>query len=130
MKKTLCLMIFAVALPMVLAGCLTPEVPIAPPATPAQLAVIRSQFRRADPEARVGLVTAVLPSSHLTSVANVPVTDFTVGDVITFIDSNQNVLAMGHVETINQTSLTVRYDPPSPPGRNPVPGDIAVRAIH
>ncbi len=128
MKTTLCL-IFAAALPILLAGC-TYQEPPAPPATEAQIAAIRSQFRRADPEARVGVVAAVLPSAHLASVGGVRVTDFTVGDIITFIDSNQKVLAMGHVETINPNTLTVRYDPPGENGRDPVPGDLAVRAIH
>lgn len=134
MKKTVISsvlrLIVTVSLPIALAGCLVPEQPVAPPASPAQLAAIRSQYRRTDPQARVGLVTAVLPSAHLASVASVPVKDFTVGDIITFIDSNQKILAMGHVETINPNSLTVRYDPPGKNGRDPASGDLAVRAIH
>lgn len=46
------------------------------------------------------------------------------------MDSNQAVLTMGHVEAINPNSLTVRYDPPSDQGREPLVGDMGVRAIH
>jgi hypothetical protein len=117
-------------LPVILAGCLSPDEPPAPPVTAGQLAVIRDQFSRTDPEARVGVVMAVLPSAHLASVGSVPTRDFTIGDVITFIDSNQKLLTMGHVEVVNQKSLTVRYDVPGEHGREPLVGDVAVRAIH
>jgi hypothetical protein len=120
----------ALMMPLVLAGCLIPDEESAPPVTSAQLASIRRQFRATDASARVGVVTAVLPSSHLASVGSVPVKDFTPGDVMTFLDSNQKVLTMGHVETVEPRSLIVRYDPPGSSGRAPVAGDLAVRAIH
>jgi hypothetical protein len=103
---------------------------IAPPVTPEQLAQMRDNYRRTDSDARVGLVTAVLPSSSLAAVGSVPAKDFTIGDIITFVDSNGKVLTMGKVEAINQNSLTVRYAAPGPQGRVPVEGDAAVRAIH
>ena len=103
--------------------------PPAPPATPQQLNALRSQFMQSDPMARLGVVTAVLPSGHLAQVGDVPVADFTTGDIITFLDSKQKVLAMGHVEGIGPGTLTVRYDRQSG-GRDPLVGDLAVRAIH
>jgi hypothetical protein len=109
---------------------MTSSLAVAPPVTSAQLAVIRDQYRRMDPEARVGVVTAVLPSSHLASVGSIPAKDFSVGDVVSFIDSNQVLLTMGHVETVTQSSIIVKYDPPAATGREPVQGDMAVRAIH
>jgi hypothetical protein len=131
MNKTVISRLIAVAaLPIMMTGCLTQSLPVAPPVTSAQLAVIRDQYRRTDPEARVGVVTAVLPSSHLASVGSIPTKDFTIGDVVSFIDSNQVLLTMGHVETINQSSVIVKYDPPAATGREPVQGDMAVRAIH
>ena len=111
-------------------GCLTAPEPIAPPVTSEQLAQMRDEYRRTDAEARVGLVTAVLASNNLASVGEVPVKDFTVGDIISFVDSNGKVVTMGTVEAINRNSLTVRYANPGPHGRAPVEGDAAVRAIH
>ena len=103
---------------------------LAPPVTPEQLAQLRENYRAQDADARVGQVTAVLPSSRLASVGGVPAADFSIGDIITFLDSNGKILAMGKVEAIAGDSLTVRYDPPGKNGRDPVIGDIAVRAIH
>jgi hypothetical protein len=117
-------------LSVVLAGCLDTSLPPAPPVSAAQLAIIRDQYRRTDAEARVGVVTAVLPSANLASVGSIPAKDFSVGDVISFIDSNQAVLTLGHVEAINSNSITVKYDPPDRHGREPLVGDMAVRAIH
>ena len=112
-------------------GCNSAPEPVAPPATPEQINQLRDTYRRTDPEARVGVVTAVLAGSNLASVGGVPVKDFTVGDVITFLDSNGKTLTMGLVEAINKNTLTVHYDNPTDKhGRAPVEGDIAVRAIH
>jgi hypothetical protein len=114
-----------------LTGCASnaPE-PITPPVTSEQLRQMRDEYRRSDSEARVGLVTSVLASANLASVGEVPVKDFTVGDIISFVDSNGKVVTMGTVEAISHNSLTVRYANPGPHGRVPVEGDAAVRAIH
>jgi hypothetical protein len=111
-------------------GCMSEPQSLAPPVTPEQLAHLRESYRAQDADARVGQVTAVLPSSRLASVGGVPAADFTIGDIITFLDSNGKILAMGKVEAIAGDSLTVRYDPPGKNGRDPVIGDVAVRAIH
>src|SRR5271154_2988734 len=95
-------------------GCMTAPEPIAPPVSPEQLAQMRDEYRRTDADARVGLVTAVLASDTLASVGEVPVKDFTVGDIISFVDSNGKVVTMGTVEAINRHSLTVRYATPGP----------------
>jgi hypothetical protein len=111
-------------------GCMSVAPPPAPPVTPEQLSQLRETYQSQDAEARVGEVTAVLPGSHLASVQNVPLKDFTEGDIITFLDSNGKILTMGKVEAISPNSLTVRYDPPQKDGREPAVGDVAVRAIH
>jgi len=122
----------AVLLPavLVLSGCPSAPLPLAPPVTAAQLAHLRETYHKTDPEARVGVVTAVLTSSNLAAVGSVPVADFTPGDVVTFMDSNGKVLVMGTVEAVNANSLTVKYEKPDPRSRAPVAGDVAVRAIH
>jgi hypothetical protein len=111
-------------------GCMTAPEPIAPPVSPEQLTQMRDEYRRTDADARVGIVTAVLASNNLASVGEVPVKDFTIGDIISFVDSNGKVVTMGTVEAINHNSLTVRYVNPTRHGRAPVEGDAAVRAIH
>jgi hypothetical protein len=123
--------IIAMAIPVFLAlgGCASQQHSIAPPATPEQLAAIRDEYRGSDPMARVGQVTDVLQSDHLALVGSVSVKDFAVGDVITFLDSNRQVLTLGTVEAINRSNITVRYEPPDKTGREPVIGDLAVRAI-
>ena len=123
------MIVFALALAM-LSGCTTSPESIAPPVSPEQLSQMRDEYRRTDRDARVGLVTAVLASDNLAAVSNVPVKDFSIGDIITFIDSNGRVLTLGNVEAINRNSITVRYSNPGPHGRAPVEGDAAVRAIH
>ncbi|HEY1922787.1 MAG TPA: hypothetical protein VGG44_08465 [Tepidisphaeraceae bacterium] len=131
MNKTVIMRLIAVAaLPFIIVGCITTPLAVAPPVTSAQLSMIRDQYRKNDPEARVGVVTAVLPSAHLASVGSVPTKDFSVGDVISFVDSNQVLLTMGHVDAINQNLVIVKYDTPDPAKREPVQGDMAVRAIH
>src|SRR5208337_464281 len=95
-------------------GCQPVSEPITPPVTPAQLAHLRETYRKTDPEARVGVVTAVLPSSNLAAVGSVPAADFTPGDVVTFMDSSGKVLVLGTVETVNANSLTVKYEKPDP----------------
>jgi len=116
--------------PVLIAGCLTQQPEAAPPVSESQFITIRQQYMASDPMARVGLVIDVLPDAHLASVGSVPTKDFHEGDVITFIDSNQATLTMGHVETIDPKFLVVRYDPPGPKGRIPAVGDMAVRAIY
>jgi hypothetical protein len=113
-----------------LIACDSTPITQAPPVTSEQLNSMQEEFQRTDPDARVGMVTAVLPSANLVSVGDVSVNDFTVGDVISFLDSNGKLLAMGKVEAIERSSLDVRYDPATVHHHNPQAGDVAVRAIH
>ena len=96
----------------------TPE-PIAPPVSPQQLAQMRDDFRRTDRDARVGLVAAVLASDNLASVDNVPVKDFTIGDIITFLDSNNKTLTFGKVEAIKTQFIGGPLRQPRPPWPRP-----------
>jgi hypothetical protein len=111
-------------------GCKSSSQSTAPPPTPQQLEEMRNTFGRGHPDVRVGEVIAVLPSSHLAQVADVPLKDFTVGDIISFIDSSDNTVAMGRVEAVKPDSLIVHYDVSAQNGRDPLIGDAAVRAFH
>jgi len=98
------------------------------PISQERLSVIRSDYQRQNPDARVGLVTAVLPHEHLASVGSVPTKDFAVGDVVSFIDPSGDIIATGQVEAIADNRLQVRYAA-STEDRDPEVGDLAVRAI-
>jgi hypothetical protein len=93
-----------------------------------QLNLLRSDYQRKNPDARVGLVTAVLTHERLASVGSIPVKDFSVGDVVSFIDPSGDIIATGQVEAIADNRLEVRYAPPTE-DRDPMVGDLAVRAI-
>jgi hypothetical protein len=115
---------------LALTACHHEEEPPAPPVTDAQLTELRNTYHSQDSQARVGVVTAVLESSNLASVGKVPVKDFAVGDIITFMDSNGKVLTLGKVEAINFDTVTVLYTPPTDKGtRAPAVGDVAARFI-
>jgi hypothetical protein len=97
------------------------------PVSQDQFIAARNEYQKQNPDARVGLVTAVLPDDHLASVGSVPVKDFAVGDIVSFIDAYGNIVATGQVEAITNDQLNVRYTPTG--GRDPIKGDLAVRAI-
>jgi hypothetical protein len=122
-----------VVLAGVLGGCANHQPAPAPPAavqpvgTPLSLAAARDQLTRANPNAEVGSVVAVLPESNLAAVGDMPLADFRVGDAVTFLDGNLNSLTLGTVVRIQNGNLHVRYDAPPAGHRLPEVGDIAVR---
>lgn len=110
-----------------IAGC-SSDTSMNSPVDQQQFEATRADYQKHNPDARVGLVTAVLADEHLASVGSVNVKDFSVGDIISFIDADGDIIATGQVEAINNNRLNVRYTPPSST-RNPIRGDLAVRAI-
>jgi hypothetical protein len=115
---------------LALSACASSHLPPAPPVTQAQLDQTRAEFQQSHPDARVGIVTDVLPDSHLASVGSVNIADFSVGDIVTFLDSNRQTLTLGTVERVNPDTVTVRFSDPLPSGRVPAVGDMAVRFVH
>jgi hypothetical protein len=119
-----------IAILFTVSGCLTPSKPIAPPVSDEQLAQLKRAYAAGHPDARVGEVTAVLTSDNLALVGKISAKDFSIGDIITFMDSNGQVLTMGHVEHVNKDdTITVRYEAPAKDSRAPLVGDVAVRLI-
>jgi hypothetical protein len=98
------------------------------PVSQDQLNLLRSDYQRKNPDAQVGLVTAVLTHERLASVGSVPVKDFSMGDVVSFVDPSGDIIATGQVEAIDNNRLEVRYAAPTG-DRDPMVGDLAVRAI-
>lgn len=101
--------------------------PIAPPATAETVRDIRESYMKTDPTAVVGLVIATLPDSNLAAIGDVPVGQFQPGEVVTFIDSNQAVIAVGNVVNTTADAVHVKYQPQGEMSRAPREGDMAVK---
>lgn len=97
--------------------------------TPQQLAAIRADFQRDNPNARVGVVSGVAEDVKLATVGQVSPRDFRMNDVVTFIDADGRILTSGSVVGTAGSDLQVRYSRPRGDGRVPRVGDLAVRAI-
>jgi hypothetical protein len=117
-------------IPILLLGCngrAVQRAGDAPPADEAMLASVRQTIQRTYPEALVGRVAETLPNEPFAAVTDVPLEAFHVGELITFMDTNQNALTNGVIRRITENALHVQYDPPRIGGRSPRPGDLAVR---
>lgn len=101
--------------------------PIAAPATAETVRDIREAFQKRDPSTIVGLVIAVLPENNLAAIGDVPVGEFKTGQVVTFIDSNQAIIAVGTVVNTTADTVHVKYTPQGEMARAPREGDLAVR---
>jgi hypothetical protein len=128
----LSLSLAVVAAGILLASCaskpkMQPSTPAPQPASPQRIAKIRQAYQQIHPNARVGVVKATLPSARFAAVGDIPVRDFADNDIVTFIDSDQNVLTTGVVINRSSDLLHVQYDPPQPGRREPRVGDLAVR---
>ena len=88
---------------------------------------IRESYTRVDPNAKVGLVVAMLPEKGLAAVGDVPVADFQVGDVLVLMDTKQQIIGAGHVVAKTDDALHISYDVTAK-GRAPQVGDIAVKS--
>jgi len=118
----------AVLAGLMLIGCRTqPKAQVVVAADDSAIARVRESFKRIDPESQVGPVIAAVPEDRLVAVGDVPVKEFTVGELLMFVDSDQNPLVSGTVTQITGDALHVRYDPPAAGRRVPNVGDLAVK---
>ncbi len=100
--------------------------PPTPPATADQIERLRSSYVQADPTAKVGVVTAVLPAENLAAVGDISVGDLNNGDVFTFLDANNQPLTVGKVIAKTADAVHVKYENPAATSREPIVGDLAV----
>lgn len=110
------------------AGC-QPKKPVqvGPPAVDdATYAELRAAFEKAKPGSLVGRVAAVKPAESAAEIVDVPTSSFKKGQVVLFIDAQQNALASGTVFNVTESSVMVFYAVEEG-GRAPVVGDAAVR---
>jgi hypothetical protein len=116
----------AVLTSLVLCGCKGHK-PAAIPADEATLQQFRDTYTRADPTAKIGRVIAVMPENRLVAVGDIAPADVQIGDVLVFMNTNSQIIAMGHVVEKTADALHLSYDVKSD-GRAPVVGDLAVKA--
>lgn len=124
--STLAMMVMAIAFGTGCARTARPEQP-APVASRDRVQQLRESYQRVNPNARVGVVTAVLPDENLAAVGDVPVGDFEVGQSMTITDANGDTLAIGQIVRITGDSLHLKYPAPPAGHRAPQVGDLAVR---
>jgi hypothetical protein len=113
------------------AGCASEPKPAPRPVPVAamdQYTVIKTAYLQANPDARVGRVAAVLPDQARLAVADVPVSDFHRGDILSVVDAKLNPLATGSVVDMDSDMLYLQYTPVAGSSRAPLAGDLAVRA--
>lgn len=109
-----------------LLGCQN-KPPVAPPVSRDAIRTIRESYQRLDPTARLGAVVAVDEPTRLVAVGDVTPSDFTIGDVVNFMDSKESLIGVGRVLAITTTAVHVKYEQPGPKQRAPRVGDLALR---
>ena len=91
-------------------------------ATPEKLSDVRDFFNKARAGTLVGQV--VVTNNNLAAVLEIPVKDVKMGQTVTFVDADKNVVNNGTVVAIVDDSLHVRFDAT---GKRPVQkGDYVV----
>lgn len=88
---------------------------------------IRQNYQAADPNARVGVVIAVLPEKGLIAVGDIPVADLKVDDTLVILTPQQKIIGAGKVVALTADAAHVSYDVTAK-GRAPQVGDVAVKA--
>jgi hypothetical protein len=130
--QTIRRLVLIAAATVVAAGCAHKKPPPPPPpamASSDQVQAIRNAYFRAYPDSRVGVVSAVLRHKNGTfaAVGEVEGRDFHEGEVVTFIDGKQKVLATGTVVRVLPDAVHVLVDRPTGSGREPRAGDLMVK---
>ena len=111
---------------LVCGGCMTkPKAGSMSDAPSSEMAgQIRASYKTTFPDARVGVVTAVLGDSPYALVGEVDTAASREGDVFSFLDAGETVVASGKVVKVEAGDLTVRFVPGK---RAPLVGDVAVK---
>jgi hypothetical protein len=104
----------------------SPAPPSAQPASPQRIAEIREKYRQQNPGVIVGPVVDAMPQVQLVAVGDVPLDQFRRGDVVAFINLDEQPVDTGVVFDIQPHILAVKYDPPAANGRAPQVGDVMV----
>jgi hypothetical protein len=111
-----------------LVGCQANKTAVstAPAVDDATYAALKSEFEAVRPGSLVGRVIKVAPAENAAEIADLPAGQFRAGEVLLFIDAQQNSLAYGTVFLTTPETVMVKYTVEEG-GRAPVVGDVAVR---
>jgi hypothetical protein len=80
---------------------------------------------QANPNVRIGLVTASDPANHLASIGYARADDFAVGSIVSFETPNHQLIANGTVTSATDNSINVQYQLSGTHLRDPAAGDLA-----
>ena len=107
-------------------GCASKQKPMAGGMMPTgeQIESIRSSYRTAFPNAVVGVTTAVLDNKPYALVGQMDPSMVRDGQVVSFLDTGEKVVANGKVVKVDASGVTVMFDAGV---RRPMTGDVAVR---
>ena len=108
-------------------GCGHKKQQLAPPADAQSLLTLRQSYAAINPQAKVGLIIAVMPENALAAVGEIAPADLNTGDTLVLMDSNQQIIGAGTVVAKTTDSVHVHYDVTAN-GRAPEVGDLAVKA--
>ena len=106
-----------------------PPPPVEPTPTPQMASSLRQEILDADPLAKVGQVTAVMPQDNLLAIEGLNVTDIHDGDAMQVVGGEMHTLAQGVVYRIDRDHNVVVLKYQVVPGarRAPETGDLGVR---
>jgi hypothetical protein len=90
-------------------------------------ATVRAAIQTAQPDALVGVVSEVLTDERFAAVRDIPVDQFGMGQILSVINTDQQLVTHGQVVRIVGDALHIQYDAPPAGGRAPQVGDLAVR---
>ena len=107
-------------------GCVSKPVPVPEPASPSasQVESIRLSYISAFPNARVGVVSSVLPDEPYALVTQIDTKDLKAGEIVSFIDSSESIVAHGEIIKVEADSLAIKFVAVT---RTPRTGDVAVK---
>jgi hypothetical protein len=103
------------------------EMAVTPPVSEKRLQELRRQYQASDGEALLGRVTDVRHLDRLAEIRDIDVEPFRIGEVISFIDGNEQFLTNGTVVRKLSDALHVEYVEPTVGARAPQIGDLAIR---
>lgn len=111
---------------LLVAGCISKpaETPLPPAPSADQQQEIRASILEVNPNAKIGVVSAVITDSPLAMVGDISSEGIKIGDVFSFVDADRNVIANGTVVEIVDGKLAIRYQADT---RVPMVGDVAVK---
>lgn len=126
MRSTFCVALLAATLA---AGCLSnkrdPKPTNAVP-TADFVAKIRSEYKKTNPDVRIGVIDYVLSDGPYLSAGDIETNGLKVDDIVSVIDGEEKLVAHGTIRAVKEGSVYVQFTD-VPAGRKPMVGDVVVK---